>query len=165
MRLKIVVSLVVLLGIPKVSQACQDFQEALSEVYYQASFQAPQNKHGLKIQVGKTASKKRGKAKLLARISSDRSQCVAICQVKGLQTDLEARRRGVFTPISLDLTCVDPETGFLNSPASILFKNTALGVYRPTLRMGTWLNGFQQTTLKVERDRYSLPTVRPQHGG
>ncbi len=125
----------------------------LKEVLYSAQFDwSAQLNQGvstpMQIQIG-TQSHPQGDA--WAVITGPRG-CQAICRMK------EFVKNSVESPIALSMSCQGEGFGVLTTPATLLW--TSYDFPKPTLRFGSWVNGYQSVALRVEFDRYSLPKTR-----
>jgi hypothetical protein len=86
--------------------------------------------------------------------------CRATCRVKGLERD--ARNR----PISLDMECRDAGLRALRVPATLIWAEGSALAW-PSLRFGSWLQGYQHARLRVTLDRYGStpPRLAPKSTG
>ncbi len=115
----------------------------LKKVEFQAKFDW---KTGMRIQVGpahKTDT-------LVARIVSAGGTCRAVCDVKVFERDADQK------PILMELACQDADFSAISTPATLFWETPE--DMKPAIRFGTWLHGYSQADLKVERDRYSAPS-------
>lgn len=116
----------------------------LKEVLYSAQFDW-EGTTPMQIRIG-TRSQPQGD--IWAVISGPRG-CQAICRMK------EFVKNSVESPIALSMSCQGAGFGVLTTPATVLW--TSYDFPKPTLRFGSWVNGYQSVALRVEFDRYSAP--------
>lgn len=131
--------------------------QVIQDVFYSASFDLPesaQTAYKMKLLIGKPKSS----SEMIAQIWSGKS-CQAVCDLKMLQ------KEDAFTPISLEMDCKSPSISALATPATLYFHASEMVVTQPeqfpTLRFGTWLQGYHQSLLSVQVDRYTKPGRSP----
>ncbi len=122
----------------------------MSKVSYSASFQWIQPGTGKpqshKLVVGAQGSS----GELSAQIWTG-NQCEAICQPQSFDQD------GPMSPIAMQMNCRGARLGSFTTTATLLWGRGQTMSRTPTLRFGTWLNGYEQAPLLVEVDQFSLP--------
>src|SRR5262249_46212887 len=101
----------------------------------------------LEIRIGKVAGEK---SKTLAQIySQNGGQSQAVSEMKAFE------KKGAFTPGVMDLACESVGFGALSAPAALVWANDEGTA--PSLRFGSWLNGYKQASLTIEIDHFSQP--------
>lgn len=120
----------------------------ISKVYYSAAFQWQGQAKKLVIGV---ASGNADASVPVAQIGSARG-CEAVCSPAALERD-EASR-----PVSMDMVCRSVAFDAASTPATLLWGGDTGRT--PTLRFGSWLTGYRQASLRVERDAYSAAGAR-----
>lgn len=96
--------------------------------------------HKMSVKISKDAEE----AQILAA-----GQCLATCHVKAEPESEIGRTIASVSPRQIDLDCSAAEFAALTGPASLIFK----GVEAPTIRFGTWLDGYREASLQVQADR------------
>ncbi len=147
--------------LPFSAAAADSCASKMDQVLYQASFSwnqldsvegaTVQQKKGskMKVVVGTLVA---GSRAPMAQIWSDGS-CQAVCKLKSLE------KEGVLQPIALEMDCQGVGFSPLAMNASLLWGGTSsrFQAEKPTIRFGTWLQGYQQAELEVQVDLYSTP--------
>lgn len=82
------------------------------------------------------------------------NQCQAVCKVASIEKDTP------LTPVAVEMSCEAMGFSPLAVKASILWggEKSAFMAKKPTIRFGTWLEGYRDSALNVELDRYSMST-------
>ncbi len=80
------------------------------------------------------------------------SQCQAVCKVASIE------KENSLTPVAVEMSCESVGFSPLAVKASILWggEKSMYMAKQPTIRFGTWLEGYRDSALKVELDRYSM---------
>ena len=122
---------------------------AFKNVYYSAVFRsmnaATSQKERMHLIIGESASKP-----MIAQIYSS-TGCQATCEPKHFEKD------GPSVPVALQMECKSTQLGAFTTTATVLWGRGRSMHRFPTLRFGTWLNGYEHASLDVERDHYSNP--------
>lgn len=74
-------------------------------------------------------------------------ECQAVCRIEAFE------KSNLQMPVSMDLDCRGNRLNPLAAPATLFFARGE--ELQPTIRFGTWLNGYQEAALRVDVDRYS----------
>ena len=114
------------------------------KVEFQARFDW---KTGMKIQVGPAHGSGANGETLVARITSAGGSCRAVCAVKSFEKDADQK------PILMELACQDVDFSAISTPATLFWETPE--DMKPAIRFGTWLHGYSQAELRVEKDRYT----------
>lgn len=131
------------------------------DILYHASFDwkdsITQKTKKLEIIVTKNAKPGFWDSKVGARIMNG-EQVEATCRADNLEV-VSSESGAPKVATSMDLTCHSTSLGALGAPATVFFQ---AGSQTPVLRFGSWLQGYEQAYLRVEKDR-SAQLVKEMH--
>ena len=149
---QVIVALVTMMGVglivsfPALALASESCGSKLGHVEYKAAFDwmgtsvVPKT---MQLRIGAIE----GRPEMLVAQIVDGSECQAVCQIKAIE------RSNLMAPVSMDLDCRGNKLNPLAAPATLFW---AYGEeLQPTIRFGTWLNGYQEASLRVEMDGYA----------
>lgn len=113
-------------------------ETSLKKVVYQASFEWKAQK--MRILLGNPVQS-HGKTQWIAQIVEAKKQgrCFATCQATPLENDL------------MQMSCQGTQFDALATPATLFLPEA--------IRFGSWLTGYQQSSLRVEFDQYTRPKL------
>lgn len=118
----------------------------LKDVSYKASFTLKSlyaGKRPFQIQIGS----ERQSGKTMALITQNDGSCYAICGIRHFEKEGKAR------PVSMLLSCENAELARLTIPVTLIWASAYQKL--PMIRFGSWLNGYQQASLRVKTDALS----------
>lgn len=121
--------------------------QPLDEVQYSATFNWKAQKMSIQIGLKQT---EQGLTRVAHLISATDQECQAICQTRGFETEES------FSPVALTLSCSSPTLESLQTPAVLIWADPSSGE-KPTLRFGSWVQGYREAALDVQLDTYSKP--------
>lgn len=124
-------------------------QRPLKEPAYLATFEMADSSAGKAERRRLVVAETEGR-KLIAQIWSGNS-CQATCRA------LSFEKGKASSPVALHLECQSAQLSSLTASATLLWGRGRSLSKVPTLRFGTWLQGYRQAVLEVELDRFSSP--------
>lgn len=105
----------------------------------------------MKVQFGSRRAATGHGTRLVARVLGA-SGCQAVCEVLSFQ------KSSTGAPVSAELACRSPGFHALTSSVTVFWAHPKTG--EPVIRFGRWLDGFEETSLRVELDQLSRPGAR-----
>ncbi len=134
-----------LASLPRAAGASDLCSGEMEQVLFAAKFRSGTS---MRIKIGTLKHAKNPRP--LAQIWT-REGCEAVCELRALE------REGTLKPIALAMECQGVRFSPLMMQASVLWGgNTGRHLAeKPTLRFGTWLEGYTLSELEVEIDRYT----------
>ncbi|MGZ3707953.1 MAG: hypothetical protein ACXWPM_03890 [Bdellovibrionota bacterium] len=130
-------------------------EKGCAEEFDQLEFSAKYSWSGapepMRVRVGRASRGEKG-SEWIAQLSTESKGCFAFCSVKNFE------RENPLTPVALNLQCQSGQFGPLSAPTTILWNKSGKA---EIIRFGTWIAGYEQTTLSVDMDTYSGPSLAP----